>query len=137
MITKRLSRAWFLEAYDSGVRNGKISLSGEFMITPIFSGQQLREPKIRLHATLTVNTKLARAMLHFSIRLVSRTISLSLSRLNIVIMSSGIGSCRSRITFAPSAFGINRSEEHTSELQSPCNLVCRLLLEKKKKKKYS
>src|SRR6266566_3383051 len=28
-----------------------------------------------------------------------------------------------------------RSEEHTSELQSPCNLVCRLLLEKKKKKR--
>src|SRR2546426_8501895 len=28
-----------------------------------------------------------------------------------------------------------RSEEHTSELQSPCNLVCRLLLEKKKKNK--
>src|SRR5256885_5093818 len=27
---------------------------------------------------------------------------------------------------------IARSEEHTSELQSPCNLVCRLLLEKKK-----
>src|ERR1039457_2736368 len=31
-------------------------------------------------------------------------------------------------TFARS---ITRSEEHTSELQSPCNLVCRLLLEKK------
>src|SRR5256885_3144352 len=29
-----------------------------------------------------------------------------------------------------------RSEEHTSELQSPCNLVCRLLLEKKKEQKY-
>src|SRR2546426_2500668 len=28
----------------------------------------------------------------------------------------------------------SRSEEHTSELQSPCNLVCRLLLEKKKNK---
>src|SRR2546426_6788341 len=28
--------------------------------------------------------------------------------------------------------GPKRSEEHTSELQSPCNLVCRLLLEKKK-----
>src|SRR2546426_8848079 len=27
--------------------------------------------------------------------------------------------------------GVVRSEEHTSELQSPCNLVCRLLLEKK------
>src|SRR5256885_2793994 len=32
------------------------------------------------------------------------------------------------------ATGAARSEEHTSELQSPCNLVCRLLLEKKKKK---
>src|SRR2546426_6952036 len=29
---------------------------------------------------------------------------------------------------------VGRSEEHTSELQSPCNLVCRLLLEKKKNK---
>src|SRR2546426_9268835 len=32
--------------------------------------------------------------------------------------------------------GLMRSEEHTSELQSPCNLVCRLLLEKKKKTNY-
>src|SRR2546426_8669040 len=31
------------------------------------------------------------------------------------------------------ALDTSRSEEHTSELQSPCNLVCRLLLEKKKK----
>src|SRR5256885_10536010 len=31
---------------------------------------------------------------------------------------------------SPEAF---RSEEHTSELQSPCNLVCRLLLDKKKR----
>src|SRR6266850_6988657 len=31
----------------------------------------------------------------------------------------------------------HRSEEHTSELQSPCNLVCRLLLEKKKKQLHS
>src|SRR5256885_5676335 len=31
-----------------------------------------------------------------------------------------------------SPLGAHRSEEHTSELQSPCNLVCRLLLEKKK-----
>src|SRR2546426_1435251 len=30
---------------------------------------------------------------------------------------------------------VTRSEEHTSELQSPCNLVCRLLLEKKKKQR--
>src|SRR5688500_19599476 len=31
----------------------------------------------------------------------------------------------------------DRSEEHTSELQSPCNLVCRLLLEKKKPTRYA
>src|SRR5690348_18029776 len=36
-----------------------------------------------------------------------------------------------RIPFVPTM----RSEEHTSELQSPVHLVCRLLLEKKKKKK--
>src|SRR5256885_4520483 len=32
----------------------------------------------------------------------------------------------------PTALARTRSEEHTSELQSPCNLVCRLLLEKKR-----
>src|SRR5688500_9965485 len=36
------------------------------------------------------------------------------------------------IAKAKSMGGGGRSEEHTSELQSPCNLVCRLLLEKKK-----
>src|SRR2546426_5013301 len=37
-----------------------------------------------------------------------------------------------------SAFHVRlpRSEEHTSELQSPCNLVCRLLLEKKKNRRW-
>src|SRR6266850_4843950 len=34
------------------------------------------------------------------------------------------------------ALALPRSEEHTSELQSPCNLVCRLLLEKKKNNKF-
>src|SRR5205807_4337183 len=33
---------------------------------------------------------------------------------------------------SPGTWCWRRSEEHTSELQSPCNLVCRLLLEKKK-----
>src|SRR5256885_6881134 len=40
------------------------------------------------------------------------------------------GSARLRILQPAQTQG--RSEEHTSELQSPCNLVCRLLLEKKK-----
>src|SRR5256885_10983348 len=46
-----------------------------------------------------------------------------------------------QVRVAPDPYRLNasgnaqahRSEEHTSELQSPCNLVCRLLLEKKKK----
>src|SRR2546430_8104840 len=38
---------------------------------------------------------------------------------------------------ATAAVVAERSEEHTSELQSQSNLVCRLLLEKKKKNKYS
>src|SRR2546427_7589604 len=42
-------------------------------------------------------------------------------------------------TFVHAGFGlgVERSEEHTSELQSQSNLVCRLLLEKKKKNKTS
>src|SRR2546426_9189421 len=39
-------------------------------------------------------------------------------------------------SIGPSTRVAARSEEHTSELQSPCNLVCRLLLEKKKKHVY-
>src|SRR2546426_7412819 len=42
----------------------------------------------------------------------------------------------SRWCAADKSSALARSEEHTSELQSPCNLVCRLLLEKKKKKIY-
>src|SRR2546426_9074977 len=48
-----------------------------------------------------------------------------------------VGPIRNETPMSPSSRGSSsayqRSEEHTSELQSPCNLVCRLLLEKKKK----
>src|SRR5256885_5374905 len=44
-----------------------------------------------------------------------------------------LGATESRVASSPIG---TRSEEHTSELQSPCNLVCRLLLEKKKKGDY-
>src|SRR2546426_1383321 len=45
----------------------------------------------------------------------------------------GCGAADARELPAGEAAVEARSEEHTSELQSPCNLVCRLLLEKKKK----
>src|SRR5256885_17136626 len=54
-----------------------------------------------------------------------------------------VGGCEKALWQSQSSAGIlfrpesraSRSEEHTSELQSPCNLVCRLLLEKKKNNK--
>src|SRR2546426_9347761 len=54
------------------------------------------------------------------------------------VMESPLSSCRSSASpksasMADGRSSCSRSEEHTSELQSPCNLVCRLLLEKKKK----
>src|SRR2546426_8785979 len=49
-------------------------------------------------------------------------------------VDSGGGIRDRRVQPQPAVRGLwRRSEEHTSELQSPCNLVCRLLLEKKKK----
>src|SRR5256885_4798978 len=54
-----------------------------------------------------------------------------LSVLMILSAENGLKSTdvATRISCTPATL---RSEEHTSELQSPCNLVCRLLLEKKK-----
>src|SRR5256885_7146492 len=48
-------------------------------------------------------------------------------------MPDRVVSCRIAAAFIHCQLGEERSEEHTSELQSPCNLVCRLLLEKKNK----
>src|SRR5256885_15223777 len=50
-----------------------------------------------------------------------------IGEMEIVVRPRAAGQLR----FLVGAFA-QRSEEHTSELQSPCNLVCRLLLEKKK-----
>jgi hypothetical protein len=54
MITNRLLGTPFTDRYE--LRNGKISSSGEFITTTIFSGRQLREAKMRWQATLTVIT---------------------------------------------------------------------------------
>src|SRR2546426_4012884 len=57
------------------------------------------------------------------------SVSVTLSTVQLTTSPAAIGDNRSMLSKR-----LRRSEEHTSELQSPCNLVCRLLLEKKKKK---
>src|SRR5256885_4699077 len=52
-----------------------------------------------------------------------------------VEQSSSTSTCTPASAWSMTDCRHSRSEEHTSELQSPCNLVCRLLLEKKKKTK--
>src|SRR5256885_11438600 len=60
-----------------------------------------------------------------------RSFSGTTSRFTSKYFPSDLIAIASFLTVSPFFFA--RSEEHTSELQSPCNLVCRLLLEKKKK----
>src|SRR5256885_6304521 len=55
--------------------------------------------------------------------------NLAIALLKLGRWDEAAGVAQRAISLDPTA----RSEEHTSELQSPCNLVCRLLLEKKKK----
>src|SRR2546426_4385386 len=50
-----------------------------------------------------------------------------------LVLLTSSDSSHSEIAISDKVPGLVRSEEHTSELQSPCNLVCRLLLEKKRK----
>src|SRR3989454_6670544 len=50
-----------------------------------------------------------------------------------LIINSGTGGNVLYLLGGYARLHLGRSEEHTSELQSPCNLVCRLLLEKKKR----
>src|SRR5256885_13088010 len=73
------------------------------------------------------------------------TLFRSVSRSENRVRSAPMSSSRKQLCFrcialflllCLSAFA-QRSEEHTSELQSPCNLVCRLLLEKKNNHNYS
>src|SRR2546426_5200705 len=53
----------------------------------------------------------------------------------VAMLAAGVAyACKDFLNIPPQGTVVERSEEHTSELQSPCNLVCRLLLEKKKKR---
>src|SRR2546426_2910220 len=64
----------------------------------------------------------------------TRRIVAAACRMDTLIQDLLVYSRLSRAQMLLQPLDLRRSEEHTSELQSPCNLVCRLLLEKKKNK---
>src|SRR5438552_13539956 len=64
-----------------------------------------------------------------------RSLGIDLKSIKFLPLITGIAVGVMAICLVSIETGRSRSEEHTSELQSPDHLVCRLLLEKKKKKK--
>src|SRR5256885_12622126 len=78
----------------------------------------------------TATTEIYTLSLHDALPISSATYSYKATTSSIRLRMS-VRSRRSCITPASASATSSRSEEHTSELQSPCNLVCRLLLEKK------
>src|SRR5260370_29813536 len=77
-------------------------------------------------STLFPYTTLFRSQVRKKRALAARTVDVSLDRADAIIEGAP---CFAFLSYA------KRSEEHTSELQSHLNLVCRLLLEKKKRKR--
>src|SRR2546426_6920324 len=83
-------------------------------------------------STLSPYTTLFRSRVHVAaiiVRKRERELELARQVLRAVDRVGLRRAARHRLAVEPD---LVRSEEHTSELQSPCNLVCRLLLEKKK-----
>src|SRR5256885_13598036 len=80
----------------------------------------------------TATTEIYTLSLHDALPICECVISSGLSHFAPVIRGRRTSGSYSRGRIARRSSATRRSEEHTSELQSPCNLVCRLLLEKKK-----
>src|SRR5256885_6514713 len=89
-----------------------------FPYTTLSRSNPLRLPGMYRHATGGLQ----------ALRIADHAISYS-TAVDRHLADNGIGR-RSIVPYFPTV-SVSRSEEHTSELQSPCNLVCRLLLEKK------
>src|SRR5215467_6944009 len=68
---------------------------------------------------------------------VERDIQVTSDLVHLLAAGAWVGALPALLAMLRTASPPTRSEEHTSELQSPCNLVCRLLLEKKKKQPTS
>src|SRR6516162_11689272 len=103
------------------------------MIEPRPSGSTL----MAIERTSATRSPCSRSFFFFNATPTTEIYTLSLHDALPICRAGNPGTRRSRSGSgsgtAPCGHRRRRSEEHTSELQSPCNLVCRLLLEKKKK----
>src|SRR5256885_12961940 len=88
-------------------------------------------------STLFPYTTLFRSWPHINLSQPTLFLEFENSTEFVYVINASMDPAPSSIGTVVLCFTIPRSEEHTSELQSPCNLVCRLLLEKKKKLNYS
>src|SRR5256885_7791404 len=81
----------------------------------------------------TATTEIYTLSLHDALPILLRAKPMECVKLASAFARSAVSPSASfRLGDGPTSMSSWRSEEHTSELQSPCNLVCRLLLEKKK-----
>src|SRR2546426_1804282 len=119
-------------------RYGSNTWRGMIMLTPQKAAIQNGVGALKVSLTVWVSTASARSIA-WSPTTPGDPVAGSITYCQLKTTSSavnGLPSCQvtprlsRHVTDRPSR--ASRSEEHTSELQSPCNLVCRLLLEKKK-----
>src|SRR5256886_6693792 len=102
-----------------------------FPYTTLFRSHSKLRRKVRKRSTLLRRRRTRGG----STRSFTRFIRAASRIRTVTASATSTGLLRAWITFA--SWASMRSEEHTSELQSQSNLVCRLLLEKKKKKLYN
>src|SRR5690606_42058574 len=111
-----------------------VARSGLVVARPCFCLLRLRRPP---GSTLFPYTTLFRSRQHLlQVRQEARRV-FEVARLAVAVVEAGEDAQHLEVPLHADQVGVaaERSEEHTSELQSRENLVCRLLLEKKKKKK--
>src|SRR5256884_9417983 len=92
------------------------------------------EPRISLHSLMNLRTSLSSSSSSVISRAVSR--ASRMLRISAACFSDNLNRLRRAASAVGTSFAL-RSEEHTSELQSRLHLVCRLLLEKKKKREHT
>src|SRR5256885_11036767 len=90
-----------------------------------------RPPRSTLFPYTTLFRSVSAAPSH-AVRPVMQQAARTLAAAQPLVVSASKGLDPDRLERPSAVLAEVRSEEHTSELQSPCNLVCRLLLEKKK-----